>query len=121
MNAPKIRSTRRSLGRALVLLLGAGSALGLAHVDSASAADVPQMKVSYADLDLSRPEDVRVLYRRLRYAASEVCQPAPLVELSAHAAWEQCYRAALERAVVQVNAPQLLALHRAQLGAAGRG
>ena len=121
MNSPNTRSIRRSLGGALVLLLGAGSALGLLHVDSASAADVPQIKVAYGDLDLSRPDDVRVLYRRLRYAASEVCQPVPLVELAGHAAWEQCFHAALERAVIQVNAPQLLALHRARVGAADHG
>ncbi|HEV7984964.1 MAG TPA: UrcA family protein [Steroidobacteraceae bacterium] len=111
-------STLINLGRSFVLVLSAGSALGLATTDKATGSEAPQIAVSYHGLDLSRPADARVLYARLRRAAGAVCQPVSEMELSRHLAWEQCYRAALERAVNQLNAPQVLALYRADAGAA---
>ena len=104
-----------------VLVLTAGSALGLVNIHPAAGASVPEVAVSYRDLDLSRPADARVLYARLRKAASEVCQPAPREELARHRAWEQCYSAALESAVNQVAAPQVLALYRADSSNQRRG
>lgn len=105
-----------------VLVLTAGSALGLIDTGTAGASPLPQVTVSYSDLDLSRPTDARVLYARLRSAARSVCQPAPREELARHRAWEQCYSAALEGAVNQINAPQVLALYRADPNnAMGRG
>lgn len=110
-----------NLDRSLVLLLSAGSALGLATPDTSTGSEVPQVTASYRDLDLSRPTDAHVLYARLRSAAAAVCQPAPLASaLAPHPAWDQCYRAALEAAVKQVNAPQVMALYRADPGAASR-
>jgi UrcA family protein len=113
MNTFNNSSTLINLGRTLVLLLSAGSALGLATTGTATAGDAPQVTVSYHDLDLARPADARVLYARLRRAAETVCQPAPQLELSRPPAYAQCYRAALEQAVNQINAPQVLALYRA--------
>jgi UrcA family protein len=104
-----------------VLVLATGSALGLVDTGTASGAGLPQVTVSYKDLDLSRPSDARVLYARLRHAASEVCQPAPRLELARHRAWEQCYGAALEGAVKQINEPQVLALYNADSSNPARG
>jgi UrcA family protein len=106
--------------RALVLLLGAGSALGLGHIEPAKAGDAPTEVVSYRDLDMSQPQDVQRLYSRLKKAAADVCHPEPSIgELVRHAVWQQCYSQALEGAVAKVNAPQLLALHRHATGTQG--
>lgn len=106
------------LTRAMVLVLGVGSALGLASPTPANSHDWSEIAVSYKDLDLARASDVRVLYQRLKRASSSVCGEAPAAkELSRHLAWERCYEAALDAAVTQVNAPQLLALHRSESGA----
>jgi UrcA family protein len=102
---------------ALVIVLACGSALGLAHGSCASAGDAPQVTVSYHDLDLSRPEGTQELYRRLQHAARRVCPQAPTMDLMGQSLARQCLNEALERAVQQVNLPQLLALHRAQSGA----
>jgi UrcA family protein len=102
---------------ALVLVLACGAALGLEHATCASADDAPQVTVSFHDLDLSRPEDTRELYRRLQHAARRVCPEAPTMDLMSQSLSKHCLDAALERAVEQVHVPQLLALHRAKSGA----
>ena len=96
-----------------VLLLSVGSAMGLANTGTATGGEVPQVAVSYQGLDLSRPADAQTMYARLQRAASAVCEPVPAAELARHRVWEQCYRASLERAVNQIDAPQVLARYRA--------
>ena len=118
MNSLPNRSLLPTLTHTLVLLLGVGSAMALSNPGTAGAAEESQT-VSYQDLDLTRPADVRVLYHRLQRAASDVCDPVPAMELARHRAFEQCYRAALDQAVMQINAPQLLVLHQAESAAKG--
>jgi hypothetical protein len=36
------------------------------------------------------------------------------MELARHLAWERCYSAAVDSAVMQVRSPELLALYRSQ-------
>ncbi len=98
--------------RPLVLLLAAGSAL---------AANAPELKVSYRDLNLANQADVRVLYRRLQAAASEVCGNVPAQQLARHLAFERCYDAALQSAVTQIDVPQLQAMHQSATAATKRG
>jgi len=107
--------------RLFVLTLSVGSVLGVSAVTCARAADAPQITVSYRDLDLSRPADTHVLYRRLRQAAAEICPQSSAQDLQRRMAGERCYNAVLEQAVLKVNVPQLLSLYRAETGAqAGR-
>jgi len=118
MNLLRNHSSSTVLTRAMVLVLTVGSALALAHPTPASSRDLSDVVVSYQDLDLSRPADVQALYHRLQHASSSVCGQMPArKELSRHLAWQRCYDAALDGAVAQVDAPQLLALHRAESGA----
>ena len=98
--------------RPLVLVLGAGSALGAACSGPVSAANAPEMTVTYQDLNLANQADVRTLYRRLKHAASDVCGPVSQQELARHLAFERCYNASLERAVTQLNVPQLQAMYQ---------
>ncbi len=94
----------------LTSLLGFGAAMAASEARAAEAAAVV---VSYQDLNLSRPADARTLYRRLEHAASEACQTEPAgIDLARHQAWVRCYDAALASAVLQVRAPELLAIHK---------
>ena len=69
--------------------------------------------VSYAGLDLSKPDDAEVLYDRLQQAAAEVCGfhrtngLSVLIETNMQA----CYADALSRAVTQIDAPLLKEQH----------
>jgi UrcA family protein len=94
----------------LTSLLGLGAAMAAseAHADEPAA-----VVVSYQDLDLSRDADARTLYRRLEHAAARACDTAPAaIDLARHQAWMRCYDAALDSAVLQVRAPELVAIHR---------
>jgi UrcA family protein len=101
------------------LLLCSLSALTIAPgcLGTAYAADAPpSKKVSYANLNLSRPADVQVLYMRLKMAAAGVCggEPEPR-EMSQYAHWRRCYEPALHAAVTQIDAPELLSLYRSEM------
>ena len=106
MNVRQFRFNAPGLVCASVLTLGCGlGAAGVAQADEAA-----RITVSYADLNLAQPADARVLYRRLQRAAAGVCALSPArIELSRYAIWERCYNEALHRAVLQVDAPELLA------------
>jgi len=96
----------------LTSLLGIGAAMAAAD---AQAADAQSVTVSYKDLDLSRPADVRTLYKRIENAAASACLDAPTnMDLARHLAWKRCYSAAVDSAVMQVRSPELLALYRSQ-------
>jgi UrcA family protein len=93
-------------------LLGLAAAIGIGG--GAQAAETPSITVSYRDLDLSRPGDVKVLYHRLSQAASRVCMGEPAEwDLSRHLVWSRCYYAVLDSAVTEVRSPELLALYQA--------
>jgi UrcA family protein len=110
-----MKTNFRTAFRPLVLVLCAGSALGAACTAApTSAANSSEMAVSYQDLNLANQADVQVLYRRLKHAASDVCGNVPSQELARHLAFERCYNAALERAVTQIDVPQLQAMYQSE-------
>jgi len=72
------------------------------------------VRVSYADLDLNQPQAAAVMLKRLDRAAMSACGASPF---SAKAVRDDvrssaCYRTALDQAVAQVGAPELVRLHR---------
>lgn len=70
--------------------------------------------VKYADLDLSRQQDARELYMRLKVAAERVCSNGePALALKVRAMERDCAEAALTDAVRKVGHPALAALHDA--------
>lgn len=75
------------------------------------------MTVSYQDLNLANTADVRVLYRRLKAAANDVCGNVPALELQRHLAYERCYNAALQDAVMKIDVPQLQAMYQSDTAA----
>ena len=100
----------RHLCAAAALCALLGSAFSSTAADAATA-DPWGVIVSYADLNLSRPADARVLYQRLRGAAARVCVEVPTYELARSAAYRRCFQAALDRAVADVHSPALSAIH----------
>jgi UrcA family protein len=106
------------VGAAVVasVALTAFSALGIASGITAGshAALPPSIKVAYAGLDVSQPMGAQLLYRRLQQAAQGVCGQLDPIDVGAYVRWQRCYDGALQRAVLQVNAPELLAVYRSE-------
>ena len=65
-----------------------------------------------------RSADPQVTYKRLQAAAAELCGPADQHSLARFRVWTMCYERTLDGAVVQMQEPALLAIHR-QHGARG--
>jgi UrcA family protein len=81
--------------------------------------DVPTVRVSYQDLDLSSEHGAAALYSRIAGAAKRVCPSTNVMGVQARITAEKCVAAAIERAVADVNSPQLARLsalrsHRTQ-------
>jgi UrcA family protein len=72
-----------------------------------------QKKVSYADLDLSKPQGIEKLYGRLRSASHDVCQPLEGRALDLRARWQSCVSTSMADAVNLVNNSTLTAYHLA--------
>ena len=78
------------------------------------------LKVHYDDLSLDRPADVKTLYRRITYAAQQVCGQRELT--GSHLAltsWYRCYDAAVDQAVDAVASPALSAYYQSLPGHSG--
>jgi UrcA family protein len=76
--------------------------------------------VPYGDLDLTEQVDAQTLYRRIKSAARNVCRhkgPLPIELVGPH---KECVRGATERAVEDVNAPNLTSYHASRSGSAAR-
>jgi UrcA family protein len=99
---------------ASVAITAVGIAGGI--TTSSHAAAPPSIQVAYAGLDVSQPVGAQLLYRRLQQAAQGVCGKLDPIDVGAYLRGQQCYDAALQRAVLQVNAPQLLAVYRSDAG-----
>jgi UrcA family protein len=86
--------------------------LTLTPITAICAERMAQVTVSYGDVNLSSPQGIETLYRRLKWAAAEVCGSEPQTpEFSFHAAWSRCVGTALDNAVAQVHSAELVALH----------
>jgi len=95
----------------LTTMLAAGAQL--AHADVALDSP-PQIKVQFADLDLTRVEGAAALYRRLHSAAQSVC--APLAnDLARLDRYKACIADAVSVAVAEVDKPALTMYYRTQI------
>ena len=93
------------------------SGLTLMPIAGVCAEPVPQVTVSFADLNVSNPQGVATLYRRLQRAAEEVCGSQPQVrEFTRRYTWSRCAGKALDDAVVWVHSAELTALHAKRSG-----
>ena len=97
----------RGFTRATVLAVAA--AAGLACT-TAFAAD--QVKVR-------RSADPQVTYKRLQAASAELCGRADHHNLARLRVWTSCYTRTLDGAVLQMQEPALLAIHRQHVALGG--
>jgi len=95
---------------ALFVVAWQGAALGGSLEGSLS--QPVSVVVKYADLDLNRPVDVKVLYHRIRLAADRACGEREITgsHLSLPS-WEVCVANAVDQAVVRLDRPALTAYH----------
>jgi UrcA family protein len=69
-------------------------------------------RVRCEDLNLSRKDDVKVLYQRIRAAAASVCSPlAHTHRLAMHRKWVDCRAIEISRAVAEIDDPRLTEFH----------
>lgn len=98
-------------------LIGIATLAAVATVNLAAAtpeADEPRSAVvRYTDLDLSRPEDARRLYGRIKRAGRAVCDNHPSSDLKRLKEYEDCLKRAVAEAVEKVQSEQVSAIGRA--------
>ena len=82
---------------------------------AAQGAEVAQITVSYADLDLSRSAGIVVLHQRIQSAAQRICAAYEGKSLREHATYHSCKADAAKRAVATVAVPALTNYHNAQI------
>ena len=99
-----------------ISLIAAGRALAADPRAPQSVENKAGIRVRYADLDLSKPQDVSILYKRINRAARDNCGT------DAAAAWDgrtsllkKCIGQTIEDAVNRINKPLLTALHRERM------
>lgn len=104
--------------RAKFTLLLLGSLAGVIAAGAAGAAgtdsDAPSVIVKYSETSLATYGGVNELYRRITFAAKQVCPAAPaasILDLVAQQQVAQCREQAITRAISQIGNPQLAALH----------
>ena len=79
-------------------------------------ADIPQIHVKYADLNVATTAGATVLYQRIRGAADRVCGVANTRDLARLGHAEVCAEHAVADAVAAVNAPALTRVYEVQTG-----
>jgi UrcA family protein len=80
-------------------------------VQAASVGDIPQVRVSYDDLNLNRPMGVNILLARIERAAEGVCHQFEGRLLSLQAKFGACVGKAVGDAVQTVNDRRLTAAY----------
>ena len=93
---------------------------GAAHAQDRSHAVALTQVVTYGDLDLESMQGARILFARLRNAATRVCMP----QRSRHLAddgFPSCYDNAVADAVRQINKSTLTKVYKEHTGAESAG
>ncbi|HZF26060.1 MAG TPA: UrcA family protein [Steroidobacteraceae bacterium] len=102
--------------KSVATLAFAASVAGISSQAAAgepSPLDNPSVKVRFEHLDFTKPDAVADLYRRIQTSAQRVCRDASSPwDASREETFKRCYSATVDKAVSQVNRPQLTALHQ---------
>jgi UrcA family protein len=109
-------SSSRLLGLYAATIVCAVASSLTAVCAAADSSDFPSVVVKYADLNLSNPAGVTVLYRRINTAARDVCKSYDVRSGSYRLAGsaDPCVRKAIQDAVNKVGHPALLAIYNAK-------
>jgi UrcA family protein len=115
MNALIKQSTAVTL--IAISLIAAGRALAAdpRAPASQSVENKAGIRVRYADLDLSKPQDVSILYERVSRAARDNCGTDAAAWGGRTSLLEECVGQTIEDAVNRINKPLLTALHRERM------
>jgi UrcA family protein len=107
--------TSKSLATLTLTALTSLSLQVIAAEPTPNPADGSSIKVSFHNLDFDNSNAVAGLYRRIQTSARLVCidSTSPW-DASRQETFERCYTAVVEKAVGQVNRPQLTALYRGE-------
>ena len=72
--------------------------------------------VNFSSASFERPRDVAALYRRIAFAADQVCGPRALTGFHyTSPGYLSCYAHAVAQAIARVDQPQLTAYYQEQL------
>jgi UrcA family protein len=107
----------RQTSRALLTAIGLGSLAIVSTTNVSQAAEPTPDKtyartIRYAELNLTSPTGVTVLYERIRRAAQAVCDPFRGYSLLRYRHEQQCIEQAVAEAVAKVDHPNVTAYHR---------
>jgi len=106
-----MNTTIQNTARAAAFFLCGAIALCTLQLTAQAADDgLPSKRVSYADLDISKPAGAKVLYGRIVRAANEVCKTNGYDSLGAVQLLSRCVDYAIDNAVKDVGSPALSAL-----------
>lgn len=78
--------------------------------------DVPTRTVRYSDLDLGTQAGAKALYRRIRYAAEQVCGNPDWRQRFESAAVKACIGRAISSSVHSVNDARLTSVYESDIG-----
>jgi UrcA family protein len=99
----------------LALVIGSVCFLGVTAADAyASEWDVPTKTIHYADLDLNTRAGTVQMYRRIRFAAQDVCSPFDRGGLDAKVRLSECEAHAIDSAVAKLDNRNVTAYYLAQ-------
>ena len=98
------------------LCISAAVALLAALTGGAHADDAPQIHVKYGDLNVNDAAGAAVLYRRIRFAATQVCERPGMLDLAKLQLVEACVARAVAAAVAAVDKPALTAVYQVKMG-----
>jgi UrcA family protein len=106
-----MNTTIQNTARATAFFLCGAIALCTLQMTARASSDGPaSQKVSYADLDISKPAGAKVLYGRIVAAARHVCALDGNRDLGSLQWVNQCTDLAIDKAVKDVGSPALSAL-----------
>jgi UrcA family protein len=103
-------TTQNTAHAAAIILCGAMALCALQVTAQAADAGLASKRVSYADIDISKPAGAKVLYGRIVAAARQVCAFSGYKDLGAMQRVNGCVDRAINNAVKEVDSPALSAL-----------
>jgi UrcA family protein len=107
------------MGFKVSVVAGMLGVMGLGMAAVQASAQMPDVTVRFADLDLNTAQGASALYTRIRHAAEEVCPGAESLSVPLRMAALSCRNKVVAHAVASVGSPQLAAVYaeRARNGA----
>jgi UrcA family protein len=110
-------NTSTQISRILAVTIFAALTGSIATVSLASDSTAPlQVKVKYADLNVSSISGASALYDRIRNAAQSVCRPFDNADLVSKKLLAACVHKAMNNAIAEINQPALFTVANAKAG-----